>query len=57
MKKKIYTDHKEEIISIILNGKTRQQVNNDLLKIYSDGNVVKNIRDALNQFIKDLPGR
>ena len=57
MKKKIYTDHKEEIISIILNGKTRQQVNNDLLKIYSDGNVVKNIREVLNQFIKDLPGR
>lgn len=56
-KKKIYTEHKEEIIKIIVNAKSRQQVNNALMKIYGNGNVVKQIRQVINPFIKDLPGQ
>lgn len=56
-RKKIYTDMKEEIISIILNAQTRQQVNNGLLKLYSDGKVVKHIYQTVQPLIKDLPGK
>lgn len=56
-KKKIYVEHKEEIVSIILNGKTKQQINNGLLKIYSDGNVVSHIYQTIQPLIKDLPGK
>lgn len=56
-KKKIYVDKKEKIISIILNAQTRQQVNNNLLKLYSDGNVVKHIYQTIQPIIKDLPGK
>lgn len=56
-KKKIYVDFKEEIIEIILNAKTRQQVNNELLKLYSDGNVVKHIYQTVKPLINDLPGK
>lgn len=56
-KKKLYIDCKEEIIAIILNAKTRQQVNNGLMKLYSDGNVVKHIYQTLQPLIQTLPGR
>ncbi|MCM1267625.1 MAG: PIN domain-containing protein [Bacteroidales bacterium] len=56
-KKKTYTDHKEEIIKIILNAKTRQQVNNELMKLYADGNAVKHILQTIKPFIKELPGK
>ena len=56
-KKKIHVDNKEEIISILLNAQTRQQVNNGLLKLYSDGNVVKKIYQTVQPLIKDLPGK
>lgn len=55
-RKKIYVDHKEEIIGIILNAKTKQQINNELMKLYADGNVVKHIYQAVQPLIKDLPG-
>lgn len=56
-KKKVYVDKKEEIIKIILNAQTRQQVNNGLMKLYSDGNVVKHIYQTIQPLIKDLPGK
>ena len=56
-KKKIYIDNKEESIRIIINAKTKQQVNNDLMKLYLDGNVVKHIYKTIQPLIKDLPGR
>lgn len=56
-KKKIYVDHKEEIIQVIINAKTKQQVNNGLLKIYSDGNVVSHIYKIVQPLIIDLPGK
>ena len=56
-KKNIYKDCKEEIIDILLNAKTKMQVNNDLLKLYSDGNVVKHIYTTVQPLIKDLPGK
>lgn len=56
-KKKLYTDRKEQIIGIILNAKTKQQVNHDLLKLYSDGKVVKHIYQTMQPLIKDLPGK
>lgn len=56
-KKKIYVDNKEKIIGIIANGKTRQQVNNDLMKLYANGNVVKHIYQTIQPLIKELPGK
>ena len=56
-KKKIYVDNKEEIIEIMINAKTRQEVNNKLLKLYSDSNVVKQNYHTMKPLIKELPGR
>ena len=56
-KKKIYTDKKEDIIKVILGAKTRQQINNGLMKLYSDGSVVKQIYQTVKPLIKDLPGK
>ena len=56
-RKKIYTDNKEKIIEIIINAKTKQQINNDLMKLYSDGNIVKHIYQTIQPLIKDLPGK
>lgn len=51
-----YSEDKEEIISIILNSKSRQQINNELQKLfYNDG--VKEIMDAFKPIIKDMPGK
>lgn len=55
-RKKIYVDNKEEIISIIINAKTKQQINNGLTKLYADGAVVKHIYQTIQPLIKDLPG-
>lgn len=55
-RKKLYVDKKEEIISIILEAKTKQQVNNGLLKLYSDGKVVRHIYQTVQPLMKDLPG-
>lgn len=56
-KEKIYVDNKEAVIDIIVNAKTRQQVNNELLKLYSDNNIVKCIYQTVQPLIKDLPGK
>lgn len=56
-KKKVYVDRKEQIISLILHAENKQQINNGLLKLYSDGNVVKHIYQTLQPLIKDLPGK
>lgn len=56
-KKKIYVDCKEEIIQIILNADTKQQVNNGLLKLYADGTVVSHIYKTVQPLISDLPGK
>ncbi|MDE6748707.1 MAG: hypothetical protein K2K21_06555 [Lachnospiraceae bacterium] len=55
-KKKIYVDKKEEIIQILLKSTTRQQVNNGLQKLYSDGAQLKEILKTLKPLIKELPG-
>lgn len=55
-KKKIYVDKKEEIIQILLKSTTRQQVNNGLQKLYSDGTQVKEMLKTLQPLIKELPG-
>ena len=56
-KKKIYVDCKEEIIQIILKSETIQQVNNGLLKLYSDGTVVSHIYKTIQPLISELPGK
>ncbi|MEE0858415.1 MAG: PIN domain-containing protein [Acutalibacteraceae bacterium] len=56
-KKKLYVDCKEEIIQIILNAETKQQVNNSLLNLYSDGTVVSHIYKTVQPLISDLPGK
>lgn len=55
--KKIYVDCKEEIIQIILKSETKQQVNNGLLKLYSDGTVVSHIYKTIQPLISELPGK
>lgn len=56
-KKKIYIDKKEKIIQVILCSTTRQQINNELLKLYSDGSRVKEMIKILQPLIKELPGK
>lgn len=56
-KKKLYTDCKNQIIEIILNAKTKQQVNNNLMKLYPDGKAVSHIYQTIQPLIKDLPGK
>ncbi len=56
-KKKIYVEYKEEIIQIIMNAETKQQVNNGLLKLYSDGVIVSHIYKTVQPLISDLPGK
>ncbi len=56
LKKKVYTENKEEIIQIILEATSRQQVNNKLMKLYRNGNRVKEAVQTLQPLIKDLPG-
>ncbi len=55
-RKKLYVDKKEEIISLLLDAETKQQVNNGLLKLYSDGKVVRHIYQTVQPLMKDLPG-
>ena len=57
IRKRIYVDSKEEIINIILNARTRQQVNNELMRLYLDGNIVKPIYQTIQPLIKELPGK
>lgn len=56
-RKKIYTENKDEIIGIIVNAKAKQQINDELMKLYADGNVVKKIYQTIQPLIKDLPGK
>lgn len=56
-KEKIYVNCKEDIIAIILNAETKQQVNNELLNLYKDGKVVKHIYDTVQPLIEDLPNK
>lgn len=55
-RKKEYVEKKEEIIRILSSSKSRQQVNNELMKLYSSETVSKMIK-TLQPLIKDLPGR
>lgn len=56
-KKKTYTDNKEELIEIIVKAKSKQQINNELMKMYGDGSVVKHILQTIQPLIKELPGK
>jgi len=55
-KEEKYVEHKEEIIQIILNAENKQQVNNNLTRLYS-GTDVSYIYKTVKPLIKDLPGR
>lgn len=56
-KKEIYTSHKEQIISIILHGQTKQQINTELMKLYKDGKVVSHIYQTIQPLIEDMRGQ
>lgn len=56
-KKKIHVEKKEEIIKIVLDATTRQQVNNELMKLYRNGDQVKEIMEILRPLIEELPGK
>lgn len=55
-KKKIYVEKKEEIILSVMEAKTRQQVNNNLMKFFKSEEV-KIIYQRLQPLLKDMPGR
>ena len=46
----------EKTVSAVLSGKTKSQVNHNLLKIY-DNQSVKLVYNELKPLIKDLPGK
>ena len=56
-KSKIYTECKEDIVDAILSGRSRQRVNNNLMRIYYDGSIVFQIYKNIQPLIKDLPGK
>lgn len=55
--RKMYVEKKEKIIQIVLSATTRQQINNELMKLYRNGNQVKEMIEILQPLIKDLPGK
>lgn len=55
-KKQIYRAKKEEIIQAVLKGKTKQQVNNNLMKHF-ESQEVSVIYRRFEPFIKELPGK
>ena len=56
-KKQLYQEKKEEIVKAVLTSKTKVQVNNSLMKIFSDNKVVHTVYHRLEPIIKDLPGQ
>lgn len=55
-KEKKYVERKEEIIQVIVESKTKQAVNNNLMKLYPN-ETVHVIYKKIQPLIKDLPGR
>lgn len=55
-KKNEYKEHREDIIQILLSSKTKQEINNKLMKFY-DGKTVSEIYKKLQPLIKDMPGK
>ena len=55
-KKKIYVERKEEVIELLIKAKTKQEVNNGLLKHFTNETVSAMLK-TLEPLIKDLPGR
>lgn len=55
-KERMYVEKKEEIIQVLIDATTKQQVNNGLLKLYSNETVSKMIK-ALQPLTKNMPGR
>lgn len=56
-KKKVYVNKKEEIIQAVLKSKTKMEINNKLMKLFSNGKEVSKIYKELGPLIKDLPGK
>ena len=55
-KKKNYLEHKEELVQAILKGKSRMQINNNLMKIFPSETVAV-IFKTIQPLIKNLPGK
>lgn len=55
-KEKTYVEKKEEIIQVLLVSETKQQVNNGLMKLYSN-ETVSNMLKVLQPLIKNMPGK
>ncbi|MEE0266324.1 MAG: PIN domain-containing protein [Acutalibacteraceae bacterium] len=53
-KKNKYSEHKESIIELLINAKTKKDINNGLLK-YFDSSIVNDMMSRLSLLIKDLP--
>ena len=57
LKRKIYTDKKKELIKILQKVNTRQELNNELMRLYNNGAIVKQIYKTVQPLVKDLPGQ
>lgn len=55
-KKKKYLEHKEELVQAILQGKSRMEINNNLMKIFPN-ETVSAIFKTIQPLIKNLPGK
>ena len=55
-KEKKYVEQKEKIIQVIVESKTKQAVNNNLMKLYPN-ETVHVIYKRIQPLIKNLPGR
>lgn len=56
-RKKLYVDKKEKIITLILNAKSKQEINNGLMNLYPDGKVVRHIYQTIQPLLEELPAK
>lgn len=57
LKEAEYTEQKEQIIRVLLDGKTKTQVNNELMKIYPESKTVGKIMEICKPLFKELLGK
>jgi len=53
-RKKIYVENKEATIDVLMKAKNISEVNDNLLKIYKDGQVVKNMKEKLKPLLDEI---
>lgn len=54
LKKKIYVDNREATVNVLVNAKNISEVNDNLLKIYKNGQIVKNMKEKLKPLLTEI---